>query len=107
LGILQKYPNILCSIGGALGKLLPSSSPDISNTSDGSGIGAANSGSDFGGDTSMPAPEPDITSGDVIDQSSPFDFSNMAARGGLIRARSGGAIGCASTRYRGGLPRSQ
>ena len=115
LGTLQKYPDIMSTIGSGLSGLLPKS-PNISNTSDGAGIGAANSGSDFGGDTSMPTPtdstqadtntsipsDTQMAGNDVIDQNSCFCF---AARGGLIRSKNIGAMGCSSTRHYGGLPR--
>jgi hypothetical protein len=98
LGAYQKCPNIFNKIGTSLGGLLPSfGGSSTPNTSDGAGIGAANSGSDFGGNTSMPAPQPDVN---TPIPSSCFCF---AARGGLIRHR--GAIGCSSTRHYGGLTR--
>lgn len=117
LGVLCKYPNILCKIGSGLSSLLPSS-----NSSTG-GLpcctGAGNSGyhdpnydptmDTSGGyhDPVYDAPEPagvshcTCTPYGVVDENSAFCF----ARGGLIKPRGMGAIGCSSTRHRGSLPR--
>jgi hypothetical protein len=108
LGVLQKYPDLMTTIGKGLGSLLPKAS--------------ATPATPGHGETDAPSDPSQVGSPCVVQDScgkcwnvshctsgpagvscacQAYDF----ARGGLIRHR--GAIGCASTRYRGGLPRSQ
>ena len=99
LGVLCKYPNIICKISGGLKCLIGSGCTGCTGTAPppyhdpsycGSGQGCASCISHcvcgpYG----------------VIDECSAFCF----ARGGTIRGKGIGAVGCASTRHRGGLPR--
>jgi hypothetical protein len=110
LGVLQSK-SAMDAISKGLGYLLPSTTPGHGDTE------APSDSSQVGGDTSMPTPtdstqtdtntsipsDTQTAQNDVVDQNSAFDFSNSAARGGLIRHR--GAMGCSSTRHYGGLPR--
>jgi hypothetical protein len=101
LGVLCKYPNILCKIGGGLSGLLPKTS-----TVPGHGDTEAPSCSNQTGYCCMACQNPCVshcTCGPygVCGACDAYCF----ARGGLIKTRGMGAIGCASTRHRGGLPR--
>jgi len=93
LGILCKYPNIMCKIGGGLSGLLSKT-----NTTPGHGETDA---PDDPSQVGFPEPDPVVshcTCGPygVSCPDQAYDF----ARGGAV-----GAMGCASTRNRGGLPR--
>jgi hypothetical protein len=98
LGVLCKYPNIICKIGSGLSSLLPSS-----NTAPSHGeTDAPEDPSQVG----FPEPDPCVshcTCGPygVCGACDAYCF----ARGGLIKTRVMGAMGCASLRHRGGLPR--
>ena len=103
LGVLCKYPNIICKIGSGLSSLLPSKC-----ITPGHGETDAPTCSCQTGYCGMAcAPDPAGVSHcvcapyGVVDQCSAFCF----ARGGLIRPRGMGAKGCSSLRHLGGLPR--
>ena len=103
LGVLQKYPDILCSVGKSLKSLLPSSSTPTGGAGD--STGPADSGAldpnnpnnqdPTGANTTIPTGGLENPANNVPDV--------PVARGGLIRHR--GAMGCSSTRHYGGLPR--
>jgi hypothetical protein len=63
--------------------------------------GGGESGGGGGGITYNPDGSYNTSSGTV----NPNEYSAGSANGGLIRAASGGSIGCKSTRKRGGLPK--
>ena len=120
LGVLCKYPNIICKISGGLKCLIGSGSdtggampPYHDPTYDPTG-GNGTATTDTSGGYHDPTYDPSGGQGDatgishcvcgpygVIDACSAFCF----ARGGSIRGKGIGAVGCASTRHRGGLPR--
>jgi hypothetical protein len=114
LGILQKYPGIVCTIGTSLGKLIPNFSSNTGGAGD--STGPADSGAldpnnpnnqdPTGSNTTIPTgglENPANNGPQVVDQNSGDTVPE--ARGGLIQMRRYGAIGCASTRHHGGLPR--
>jgi hypothetical protein len=96
LGVLCKYPNIMCKVGKGLMDLLPSSSSSTGGLPSGTGAGDSGYHDPVYNPPVDTAPAPDYG---VVCPNDAWDF----ARGGSIKAR--GAMGCSSTRHHGGLPR--